>query len=157
MHTKLLNINYIEYSPATRSLDLFVAGCCQPYCKDCCNLELTDFANGTEWHAWKDTIENYFNRFDCLIDNIFLLGGSFNHQNTEELTKILGYLSTFSDKKIWLFAREELNFVQPIFKKYCHYIKCGEFIPELKCGNNIQYGVQLATSNQIIYKQGEDY
>ena len=42
---RILNINYIDYSPATKSLDLFVAGCNQPYCKDCCNPELLDFKN----------------------------------------------------------------------------------------------------------------
>ena len=56
---RILNINYIDYSPATKSLDLFVAGCNQPYCKDCCNPELLDFQNGQEWHAWKDNIEKY--------------------------------------------------------------------------------------------------
>lgn len=154
---KLLNINYIDYSPATKSLDIFVAGCNQPACQDCCNPELMDFANGSEWHAWIDTIQNYINRFDSLIENIFLLGGSFNHQSEEALNEIIPYLTSFSDKKIWLFAREHLNGVKPIFKKHCDYIKCGAFIPSLRCGDNMQYGVQLATENQCIYKKGKDY
>lgn len=153
---KLLNINYIDYSPATKSLDLFVAGCNKPLCKECCNPELADFANGSEWHAWKDTIERYFGRFDSLIDNIFLLGGSFNHQDDSALEEIVNYLTLF-DKKIWLFAREDLKNVKKIFKDKCSYIKCGEFIPSLRCGDNIQKGVQLATSNQIIYEKGVDY
>lgn len=154
--SKILNINYIEFSPATKSLDLFVAGCNPPYCKDCCNPELMDFANGQEWHAWKDTIEKYFSRFDSLIDNIFLLGGSFNHQNEKSNEEILDFLS-FYDKKIWLFAREDLNKIQPIFKKYCSYIKCGEYIPDLYTTQNIQNGVRLATSNQKIFEKGKDY
>ena len=68
---KILNINYIEYSPATKSLDLFVAGCHKPYCKDCCNPELIDFANGQEWHAWKDDIDRYFGRFDSSFSELF--------------------------------------------------------------------------------------
>lgn len=154
--SKILNINYIEFSPATKSLDLFVAGCNPPYCKDCCNPELMDFANGQEWHAWKDTIEKYFSRFDSLIDNIFLLGGSFNHQNEKSNEEILDFLS-FYDKKIWLFAREGLDKIQPIFKKYCSYIKCGEYIPDLYTTQNIQNGVRLATSNQTIFEKGKDY
>lgn len=153
---RILNINYIDYSPATKSLDLFVAGCNQPYCKDCCNPELLDFKNGQEWHAWKDNIEKYLARFDSLVDNIFLLGGSFNHQDDKALEDILSYLSFF-DKKIWLFAREDLSGVKPIFKKYCSYIKCGAYKPELCCSDNIQKGVLLATANQVIYEKGKDY
>lgn len=153
---KLLNINYIEYSPATKSLDLFVAGCNKPHCKDCCNPELMDFHNGQEWHSWRDTIEGYFGRFDSLIDNIFLLGGSFNHQDKDAVKEILSYLS-FYNKKIWLFAREDLTKIQPAFKEYCEYIKCGAYIPDLYTTKNIQEGVRLATSNQKIYQKGKDY
>ena len=67
--SKNININYIDYSPATRSLDIFVAGCNQPACKNCCNPELLDFANGSEWKSWKDTIEKYLSDFD----NLFLV------------------------------------------------------------------------------------
>lgn len=151
-----ININYIDYSPASRSLDLFVAGCNPPYCKDCCNPELLCFDNGKNWASFKEIITEYIMDFNNLIDNIFLLGGSFNHQNEDELVFILDFLSTFN-KDIWLFAREDLAKVKPIFKKYCKYIKCGEYIPDLYCTDNIQNGIRLATSNQVVYKRGIDY
>jgi len=37
------------------------------------------------------------------------------------------------------------------------YIKCGRYEESLKCNDNIQYGIKLATSNQRIYKKGIDY
>ena len=99
-------------------------------------------------------------KYDKLIQNIFLLGGSFNHQNEHEaggLIYFMAWLKQYNYKNIWLFAREELNDIQPVFKGYCNYIKCGEYIPELTCDNNVQYEVKLATSNQRIYKKGLDY
>ena len=39
-----------------------------------------------------------------------------------------------------------------IIKKYCNYIKCGQYIEELSTNENIQYGVKLASSNQNIYQ-----
>lgn len=151
-----MNINYIEYSIATKSLDIFVAGCNPPMCKDCCNPELMNFDNGKDWHLFIPIIRKHILKFDLLIDNIFLLGGSFNHQDDKELCDILQFLSSFN-KDIWLFARENLDNIKPVFKQYCNYIKCGAFIPELRCGDNIQYGIQLATSNQIIYQKGKDF
>ena len=54
---KLLNINYIDYSPARKSLDIFVALCEPPYCKDWCKPGLKNFANGQGWHAWRENID----------------------------------------------------------------------------------------------------
>jgi glutaminase len=39
----------------------------------------------------------------------------------------------------------------------CDYIKTGRYIPELKVNENVHYGINLATSNQKIYKKGIDY
>ena len=41
--------------------------------------------------------------------------------------------------------------------KYLDYIKYGSYKEELKCDNNIFYGVKLATSNQKMLKKGIDY
>ncbi len=159
----IMKINYIEYSIKTKSLDIFFSGCNPPYCKDCCNPELWDFNNGTYWN---DPIiflkmEEYFLKYNNLIDNVFLVGGSPNHQDTKEMSAFLNGLQVAMgdvyNKPIWLFAKEELDDIHPIFKIYCSYIKCGEYIPELKCEDNIQYSVKLATKNQNIYKKGIDY
>ena len=54
-----MNISYIDYSPATKSLDIFFSGCNPPYCSGCYNSELIDFNCGTDWRNWVDKIEKY--------------------------------------------------------------------------------------------------
>ena len=153
----LINISYIDYSPATKSLDIFFSGCNPPYCSGCYNSELTDFSCGTDWKNWIDKIEKYCHEYNGLIDNIFLLGGSPAHQDLNEMYEFLGTTFMLNNQKIWLFAREELNEIPELFKGLCDYIKCGAYIPELTCEDNIQYNIKLATSNQKIYKKDKEY
>lgn len=153
-----MRIVSIEYSIATKSLDIFVAGCLSPHCEGCYNMELIDFSSGTEMLLWLDKIEKYLIDYDSLIENIFLLGGSFNHQTDVGLETFFRKTEEmFKDKKVWLFAREGLLNIKRIFKERCHYIKCGKYDETLK-GVNEQYGVVLATLNQKIYsKENLDY
>lgn len=152
-----MNISYIEYSIATKSIDVFFSGCNPPYCKGCCNPELIDFNNGEDWFTMFEKIETYVHKYGNLIDNIFLVGGSPTHQNKEEMIEFLETIFTICCKDIWLFAREDLKDIPKYFKDYCAFIKCGEYIPELATDNNIQYSLKLATSNQVIYKKSIDY
>ena len=152
-----MNISYVDYSPATKSLDIFFSGCNPPFCSGCYNSELTDFNCGTDWRNWIDKIEKYCNEYSGLIDNIFLLGGSPAHQDLNEMYEFIRILFMLNNQKIWLFAREELNEIPELFKGLCNYIKTGAYIPELICDNNIQYGIKLATSNQKIYKKGVEF
>lgn len=152
-----MNIAYIDYSPATKSLDIFFTGCKGKHCSGCCNPELIDFSNGTDWKNWIDKIEKYCHEYNGLIDNIFLLGGSPAHQDLNEMYEFLGTIFMLNNQKIWLFAREELNEIPELFKGLCDYIKTGAYIPELTCEDNIQYNIKLATSNQKIYKKDKDY
>lgn len=156
-----MKIANVGYSIATKSLDIFVSGCNPPYCVGCYNIELVDFNKGMQWTHYVGKIRRYLYNYSKMIDNIFLLGGSFNHQDSEELENFFNmfviYPEVFKDKKIWLFAREELDDIQDIFKENCHYIKCGAYIPELKTEDNIQYNIKLATSNQKIYIKGVDF
>ena len=151
-----MNINYIDFSIRTKSLDIFFSGCNAPYCEDCCNPELIDFNNGKNWKEYLRKICSYTTSYNSLVDKFFLVGGSPNHQNSVEMKEFLTWLSKFN-KDIYLFAREELDNIQPIFKEHCEYIKCGAYIPEFTCEDNIQYGIKLATSNQYIYKRGLNY
>lgn len=152
-----MNINYIDYSIATKSLDIFFAGC-NNRCKDCCNPELMDFNNGTDYIQVLPKIGRYLDEYKPLIKNVFLVGGSPNHQNSEDMEVFLeGLRRRCEGMSIFLFCGEELEQVQPIFKKYCDFIKCGAYIPSLICDNNIQHGIKLATSNQKIYEKGIDY
>lgn len=153
-----MNINCIEYSIATRSLDIFFAGC-NNRCEDCFNPHLMSFSNGTEASLWLSKIEHYLKEYKSLINRILLVGGSPNHQPSEDLEVFLKSLGSMlpSDIDLYAFCGEELSGVNEVLKKYCDYIKCGAYIPSLTCDNNIQYGIKLATSNQKIYKKGTDY
>jgi len=147
-----MNIYMIDYSAKTKSLDIFVSGCNPPYCSGCCNPELIDFDNGTSYKSWINKIKDYISDYGSFIDNIFLVGGSFNHQNEDDLICFFEELNKIKmDKQVWLFARESITNIKPLFYKNCDYIKCGEYKPELKCNDNVQFGVKLATSNQVIY------
>ena len=152
-----MNINYIEYSIATESLDIFFAGC-NNRCVDCCNPELMDFSNGTDYIEWLPVIEHYLKEYELLIKRVFLVGGSPNHQETDQMTLFLeGLRRRCQGIQVFLFCGEELDEVQDCFKEYCDFIKCGAYIPSLTCDNNIQEGIKLATSNQKIYKKNIDY
>ena len=156
--SKPLNINYIDYSIATRSLDIFFAGC-NNRCEDCCNPELMDFNNGTDYGEWLPKIEHYLSNYGTLIENIFLVGGSPNHQDSKQMENFLaGLKKHYGDINVFLFSGEDsLDEIQDVFKKYCDFIKIGSYRPELKCEENIQYGIKLATINQKILKKGVDY
>ena len=155
----MLNINYIDYSISTKSLDIFFAGC-RNKCKDCCNPELMDFNNGTDFVEWLPKIEHYLENYRSLIENVFLVGGSPNHQEPEAMETFLVGLKRrcHEDIKIFAFCGEDfIEDVQPVLKEYCDFIKIGSYQPDLTCDNNIQHGIKLATSNQRILKKGEDY
>ena len=152
-----MKINYIDYSIATKSLDIFFSGC-RNKCEDCCNPELMDFDNGIDYVQMLPKIKSYLDDYGTLIENVFLVGGSPNHQDSEDMATFLeGLHRRYKNKSIYMFCGEELSQVQPVFKKYCDFIKCGAYIPSLKCDDNYQYGIKLATANQKIYKKGEDY
>ena len=91
-----------------------------------------------------------------MINKIELFGGEINDQNHEELEVFLKDLKSLN-KEIWLFTRYDLKDCPKFELELCDYIKCGSYIPELICDNNLQYNLRLATSNQHIYKKGIDY
>ena len=154
-----MNINYIEYSINTSSLDIFFAGC-NNRCTNCYNPNLMSFENGSEHTLWFPKIKHYLKENNKLIKRIFLVGGSVNHQNSYELEIFLHFLREECNKYnilIYAFCGEEINNVQEVLKKYCDRIKTGAYIPEMKCENNIQEGIKLATSNQRVLVKGKDY
>jgi anaerobic ribonucleoside-triphosphate reductase activating protein len=147
-----------QYTLQYKSLDIYVAGCNgNPHCDQCHNPESWNFNQGTQYdkNYYKD-ISNKIKEFDLLIDNIMLFGGEPLDQNIDELIYILLDLKQFN-KKLWLFTRYTLLEIPKEILRLCDYIKCGKYIPTLKVEKNIQYGINLATSNQKIYKKGLDY
>lgn len=153
-----MNILATQYTLDTKSFEIYLSGCKgNPHCKGCHNPLSWDFNNGELYDDnYKIKIEKKIKEFKFLIDNIMVFGGEPLDQNHKELEKLLEDLYEYNIP-IWIFTRYEINEIPDFVIKYCDYIKCGRYIPELSCDNNIQYGVKLATSNQKMYKKGIDY
>ncbi len=148
-----MNILFTDFTLQNKSLDIYVAGCNgSPKCTDCHNPESWDFNQGAEYnHKYLSYLKNRFKDFDYFIDNIMIMGGEPLDQDHDELLNMLVDLKQFN-KNIWLFTRYEINQVSDDIIECCNYIKTGRYIPDLKVDDNIQEGIQLATSNQRIYK-----
>lgn len=156
-----MNILATQYTLATKSFEIYVAGCngdCNGHhCEGCHNPESWDFSNGTQYDlTYFNEIKEKINTFNNLIDNIMIFGGEPNDCNKDELKKFLIDLKTFN-KPIWIFTRYYIDEI-PLFEfELCDYIKCGEYNNKLITDNNVQYNIKLATSNQYIIKKGVDY
>ena len=98
-------------------------------------------------------LESKIKIFDSLIDNIMIFGGEPLDQNQDELIHMLFDLKSLN-KNIWIFTRYKLNEIPKEIKYLCDYIKTGRYISEL---SYMQYGINLATKNQKIFKRGIDY
>ena len=152
-----MNIITIDYSMATKSMDIFFTGCdANPLCKGCHNPEAWDFNVGTNWKMWTDRISYNVEHFGGMFSKFFLLGGEPLAQDLTEFTEFLDILDSFG-KEIWLFTHYELGEISEDLKQRFDYIKTGRYLPELSSDNHIEYGVRLATDNQHIYKRGVDY
>lgn len=145
-----------QYSLPYKSLDIYVSGCCGS-CYNCHNPEIKDFEIGTNYEEILPKIIEKIEKFDLLIENVWIMGGEPLDQNLEHLLYLLIELYTETNKDIWLWTRHNLKDIPRDIQLFTDYIKCGEFIEELWTEDNIQYGIKLMTSNQIIYKRGVDY
>ena len=155
-----MNILTTQYTLSRKSLEIYVAGCKGNngvHCTSCHNPESWNFNQGNKYNnTYFNKIEQKIIDFDNMINRIELFGGELNDQNYNELEVFLSDLKSLG-KEIWLFTRYNLKDCPKFELELCDYIKCGAYIPELSCKNNLQYGITLATSNQYIYKKGIDY
>lgn len=154
-----MNIISTQYTLSNRAFEIYVAGCNgKPHCKNCHNPESWDFNLGDPYDDiyFNEKIKRKIEEFDSLIDNIMIFGGEPLDNNLDDLYQLLIDLDGI-EKPIWLFTRYEISEIPEFIKKFCTYIKCGKYIPELTTEDSVQYGIKLATSNQKIYKKGIDY
>lgn len=155
-----MKIAATQYSLNTQSFEIYLSGCkgeCGVHCSECHNPELWSFDVGEEYNSlYFSKIKAKVQEFDSLIKNIFILGGEPLDNTPDELSELLFELNTLC-KDIWLFTHYEIDEVPQYVKNYCAYIKTGKYIPSLKCEDNVQHGIKLATSNQRVYKNGSDY
>jgi organic radical activating enzyme len=146
-----MNIISTQYTLKYKAFEVYVSGCDGVCGEVCHNRELWDFTLGKNYLEEIDNILFKINDFDNMIENIWVMGGEPLLQNHTELSYMLKVLKE-TGKKIYLFTRFELVEIPPSILKYCNYVKTGRYIEELTVKNNIFEGIELATSNQSIFK-----
>ena len=154
-----MNILSTQYTLATKSFEIYVAGCKgQPHCKGCHNPESWDFNQGNKWSEeyYLTTIKPKILEFNSIIKNIMIFGGEPLDQKHSELLSMLYDLKELN-KEIWIFTRYDIEDIPEEIINCCDYIKCGRYDEDLKTNDNIQQGIKLSTSNQNVYKKGIDY
>lgn len=145
-----------QYSLATKSLDIYIAGCSGPHCPGCHNPESWSFDQGESWAEAMRKIWSKFESFRDMIDSIMVFGGEPLDQDRDELATFLSYLANL-DARLWLFTGKRPLDVPDFVKEYCDFIKCGRYDKDQTTIYNVQHGVALASANQQIFKKGEDY
>jgi anaerobic ribonucleoside-triphosphate reductase activating protein len=153
-----LKIASTQYSIIYNSFEIYLSGCMgNPKCEKCYNKELWDFSIGENYtKEYFDKIKKKINRFDKIINNIFVLGGEPLDQEKEEFLVLINNLKSMN-KMLWLFTRYELKDIDKNILNLFDYVKTGKYIPNLASENNLKYEIKLATSNQTINKKGIDY
>ena len=149
-----LQFAHIEYSIHTKSIDIFSLGCFG-HCEDCCNPELKRWdLSGLDTVQVVSKVVSLTTKFDKLIDRIILVGGDPVDAYKKYPSEYLSFISQIRTlrKPIYLFTRYELPEIDPLLLAQVDYVKTGAYIPALKCDDNIQEGIKLATSNQKIFK-----
>lgn len=150
-----LQVDYVEYSPFTRSLDIFTIGC-NGSCKGCCNPEIKDWnLKGLSLDETSLKVCDLYKQFEILIDRLFIVGGDpvdCENMTNGEVSSLIDEIKKTISKPIYLFTRHDIENIPNSLLDRVDYVKTGAYIPELTVDNNIQYGIKLATSNQKIYK-----
>lgn len=149
-----LPLKYLGYTisfqevPNEISLVFNISGC--PYkCKGCHSTYLWEYKGN---YLSKD-IDSIFNEYLGMFSCVCFMGGDTNLIELKELLK----LCKSKGLKTCIYTGTDDISIFKDCMKYSDYIKYGSYKEELKCDNNIFYGVKLATSNQKMLKKGIDY
>lgn len=151
-----MNIIATQYTLKTKAYEIYVAGCSGPHCEDCYSPETWSFTVGEEYNEeYKDKIRRKIKEFKDIIQNVMIFGGEPLDQDMEQLTDLIKLVKNKYNLPVWIFTHysidEAIHRLGETFE-LVDYIKTGPYIPELKVENNEQFGINLATSNQKIYK-----
>lgn len=133
---------------------ILIANACHYGCKDCINEHLKDplyYKEETPDEIIEKVLENKLNQ------GVIFSGLEWSEQ-PEDLKKLVK-LSLARGLKVMVYTHhtEESFFkILPELKELPIYIKFGMYDEKLKTSTNFCYGVQLATSNQVIKYYGKD-
>ena len=149
-----MNLIGTQFTLQNHAFEIYLSGCQAPHCPHCYNPSTWDFSAGVELNNKEvDNINKTILRADKLIHRIFILGGEPLDQSEEDLIWLLDGIENLQ-KERWLFTRYNIDRVSPKILAKLDYIKCGPYLEEERCDDNIQYGIKLATRNQTIYNLG---
>lgn len=92
-----------------------------------------------------------------MIENIWILGGDPLDQDLSDLLDLIISVK-YTQKKIWIFTRYEIDEVPDIVKQYVDYIKTGRYEENSRSYtvSSIANGIKLASKNQKIYKKTKE-
>lgn len=152
-----MKIAATTYNLEKKELEIYVSGC-KIHCKNCHNPELQSFNIGTELVNYLPKLREKINDFDNMIKNIGIYGGE-PFDSYGGLYHLLIFLKEFN-KIVWVFTGYEKEYVKLMINEKGYnrmiqnidYIKYGCYNEKLKCNDNIQYGISLASNNQWIDK-----
>jgi len=140
-----------------KSFDIYISGCKGPHCVGCHNPESWRFDQGECWNdEYRRSLYSKMCEFSSMIDKIMLFGGEPLDSSIDKLEDMLILINSL-ELPVWLFTRYDILEVPKKIKTLCAYIKCGRYDGDRLVDNYIQYGIKLATSNQVIYKNGKDF
>lgn len=151
-----MNIVATQYSINNKALEIYLAGCDGQCGCDCHNRELWDFNIGHDYKICLPKLKQKILDFELFLRNIWILGGEPLLQDHDDLVNLLSEVYNLK-QSITLFTRMELKDIPNDILEYCAYVKCGPYISDYVVDDNIQYGIKLSTSNQMVYKKGKDY
>lgn len=150
-----MNVASTQFTLATNSFEIYVAGCDGKCSDKCHNKELWDFKAGKPYEEYKQKIQRTLNDFDNLIDKVWILGGEPLLQPKKDLLDLIAFIRNNSTKPIWVWTRFDEPYIPKDIFESVDFIKTGGYEEQLLCDDNIQYGVKLASKNQKIIDTSE--
>lgn len=149
-----------QYSVQGRILEIFISGCAPPRCEGCHNPELWDFNRGDPWKDVIDLILKKIERFEDVIDHVYVVGGEplDNHRaDIWECFKQLRLVTWTYDVKLWLFTKYDRTQIPNKILYLFDYVKTGPYIEAQALEDYECCGIQLASANQRVLERGVDY
>lgn len=146
-----------QFNVDTSTLEIYLSGCTRG-CVGCHNPELQDFKIGTQYLEYMPRLTNQLSK--SFVDNIAIMGGEPLEQgrvNLEAFIKKLKSFDKYNKRNIWLYTGFEFKDVPHWILSNVDYIKCGRYDASLRDETYASHGIQLASTNQRVYKRGVDY